>query len=230
VHQAVCGGLHTVVLTKDGETYSWGSTEGGQLGLPPAFVADMTQGEGVPITTPHKIPKLEGLHISQVACGEAHSIAMTKDGRLFGWGMSNYGQLGLGFSADSFEPGIGMEKSKVYEPTEITGLRGEGRILKILCGATFSLFQTEKGDLFGCGMNDLGQLGLDTFMDDIIQQNSLDNIKKGRHQQNSTDVTVPTKVICFQGIGLHNIACGENHAMAVSGDDRNMLWAWGMYR
>ena len=31
---AVCGGLHTVAVNKDGETYSWGSTEGGQLGLP----------------------------------------------------------------------------------------------------------------------------------------------------------------------------------------------------
>lgn len=33
-----------------------------------------------------------------------------------------------------------MERSKVYEPTEITGLRGEGKIVKLVCGATFSLF------------------------------------------------------------------------------------------
>lgn len=49
-----------------------------------------------------------------------------------------------------------MEKSKVYEPSEITGLKGEGRIMKVICGSTFTLFQTEKGDLYGCGMNDLG--------------------------------------------------------------------------
>jgi hypothetical protein len=41
---------------------------------------------------------------------------MDKDGLIFGWGMSNYGQLGLGFSSDSFEPGVGMQKTKVYEP------------------------------------------------------------------------------------------------------------------
>jgi alpha-tubulin suppressor-like RCC1 family protein len=34
IAHAVCGGLHTLVVTKEGETYSWGSTEGGQLGLP----------------------------------------------------------------------------------------------------------------------------------------------------------------------------------------------------
>jgi alpha-tubulin suppressor-like RCC1 family protein len=60
-----------------------------------------------------------------------------------------------------------MEKSKVHEPTEITGLKHE-RITKIICGATFTLFQSDKGDLFGCGMNDLGQLGLDTFMEELI--------------------------------------------------------------
>lgn len=60
-----------------------------------------------------------------MASGEAHTIVMTKDCELFGWGMSNYGQLGLGFSSDSFEPGIGMEKSKVHEPSEITHLKNE---------------------------------------------------------------------------------------------------------
>lgn len=106
--------------------------------------------------TPQKIKKLEGIPIAQVACGEAHTIVIARDGRLFGWGMSNYGQLGLGFSSDSFEPGVGMERSKVHEPQELTHLRGHPRISKIICGATFSLFQTDKGDLYGCGMNDLG--------------------------------------------------------------------------
>lgn len=81
---------------------------------------------------------------------------MSKEGKLYGWGMSNYGQLGLGFSSDSFEPGLGMEKSKVHEPVEIKNFQEEQRITKIYCGATFTLFQTDKGDLYGCGMNDLG--------------------------------------------------------------------------
>lgn len=29
IAQAVCGGLHTIVLSKEGDLYSWGSTEGG---------------------------------------------------------------------------------------------------------------------------------------------------------------------------------------------------------
>jgi alpha-tubulin suppressor-like RCC1 family protein len=55
------------------------------------MISKLCQEEGIPILTPQKISKLEGIHMIQVACGEAHSIAMSKDGRLFGWGMSNYG-------------------------------------------------------------------------------------------------------------------------------------------
>ena len=45
---------------------------------------------------------------------------MTNEDQVWGWGMSLYGQLGLGFSGDSFEPGEGMFRSRVIEPKEIT--------------------------------------------------------------------------------------------------------------
>lgn len=224
VVQAVCGGLHTVAITKDGDIYSWGSTEGGQLGLSLKMIDQLCPDRESPVMTPQLISSLQGTRIEQIACGEAHSLAMDSEGKIYGWGMSNYGQLGLGFSSDSFEPGIGMEKSKVYEPKQITHISNV-RIIKLYCGATFSLFLTDKGDLYGCGMNDLGQLGLETQSEEM----TLEKAKKGRHQQTS-DVTLPMKVICFEGSNLSFLACGENHALGVSGDDRNMLWAWGMYR
>jgi alpha-tubulin suppressor-like RCC1 family protein len=48
-----------------------------------------------------------------------------------------------------------MDKSKVPEPRKIEALNDE-QISKIYCGSTFSLFLNKKGELFGCGMNDLG--------------------------------------------------------------------------
>ena len=75
-------------------------------------------------------------------------------------------------------------------------------------------------------MNDLGQLGLDTFQQDM--QATLEKAKKTKLV--STDVTVPTRIICFQGISIYGVACGENHALAGSGDDKNMLWCWGMFK
>lgn len=47
-------------------------------------------------------------------------MCLTREHKVWGWGMSMYGQLGLGFSADSFEPGIGLAKSKVNVPADIT--------------------------------------------------------------------------------------------------------------
>lgn len=55
-----------------------------------------------------------------------------------------------------------MQKSKVPEPRLIESLIDEN-ISKIFCGATFSLFLTKSGELYGCGMNDVGQLGEDLF-------------------------------------------------------------------
>ncbi len=79
-----------------------------------------------------------------------------------------YGQLGLGFSADSFEPGIGLAKSKVLVPVEITPfLPPHVDIVQVFCGAAFTLMQTKDGELYGCGINDLGQLGLDTYIEDM---------------------------------------------------------------
>jgi len=88
--------------------------------------------------------------------------------------MSSQGQLGLGFSADSFEPGCGQRDSTVHEPRRIEYLKDE-QIAKIYCGATFSLFLTESGELYGCGMNDLGQLGEDIYSDLSV----LENARKG---------------------------------------------------
>ena len=48
-----------------------------------------------------------------------------------------------------------MSKSKVPEPRLIETLQDE-QIAKIFCGATFSLFLSYSGELFGCGMNDVG--------------------------------------------------------------------------
>jgi alpha-tubulin suppressor-like RCC1 family protein len=45
---------------------------------------------------PIKVVGLEGVHVARVACGWRHSAAVTDNGRVFAWGWSKYGQLGLG--------------------------------------------------------------------------------------------------------------------------------------
>lgn len=141
-----------------------------------------------------------------------------------------YGQLGVGFSADSFEPGLGLSKSKVLVPVDVTPfLPKQADIIQVYCGAAFTLMQSKDGELYGCGINDLGQLGLDTYIEDM-QLAMMDRTRSNHAQQMSSDVTVPSKVICFEKMNVQAVACGENHSLAVIGEEKNMLWAWGMYR
>lgn len=53
-------------------------------------------------------------------------------------------------------------------PVEITPfLPPRVNVVQIYCGAAFTLLQTKEGELYGCGINDLGQLGLDTYIEDM---------------------------------------------------------------
>jgi len=225
IQQVSCGGLHTIALTKESKVYCWGSTEGGQLGLPTGVIQKLCRNEDNAVKQPQQLVSLQDQVVTQVACGETHSLCLCKNGSIFGWGMSLYGQLGLGFSSDSFEPGLGMEKSKVMEPRKIESLKDE-QVAKIYCGSTFSLFLTKNGELYGCGMNDLGQLGEDIYNDLSV----LENARMGQMQ--TSDITIPTQVSSLLGIQISTVACGESHVLAIDGDgkDRNMLWAWGQYK
>lgn len=65
---------------------------------------------------------------------------------MYAWGWGENGQLGLGFSSDSFEPGTGGSKSIVFAPREIRALEGQ-HITNIYTGATFSFFLNSKGEV-----------------------------------------------------------------------------------
>lgn len=56
-------------------------------------VGDGTQVRAVPMF--QLIRGLEGHHMVAVACGWAHSIALSQSGQVWVWGSNSHGQLGL---------------------------------------------------------------------------------------------------------------------------------------
>lgn len=82
---ATCGQAHTTVVTVDGRIFVFGDNEMYQLG---SAVTAPFSGEAVPVDLPTKAA------IVGVSCGSYHSLAWTLDGRLYGWGCGNDGQLG----------------------------------------------------------------------------------------------------------------------------------------
>jgi alpha-tubulin suppressor-like RCC1 family protein len=75
------GSRHSALVTKSGEIFVCGSSLHGKLGI-----SDL----GVPNLS--KFSKISSLTatIKQIACGDYHTLALSKDGLVFAWGGSLY--------------------------------------------------------------------------------------------------------------------------------------------
>ena len=78
-----CGQYHTVVASNEGDVYSFGRNDSGQLGL---TITDNS------VSVPKEV---KGLKSQQIACGYYHSVAVS-NGQLYCWGKNDSGQLGVG--------------------------------------------------------------------------------------------------------------------------------------
>ena len=218
------GTVHNLALTYDGKIFSWGSSQGGQLGLSlqelesyPGFKNNFFIQSPIPI----QISKDSDVNIIKISCGEAHSLALSNDGKVYSWGFGSNGQLGLGFCEDSFEPGEGLKNSMRYKPEKIGSL-DEEKICEIKCGKTFSMFVNNRGELFACGVNDLYQLG--------IQDKPPKDHLFDKEEDTCYDFVLPTKVDYFLKMKVKNIVCGEGHCLAVINDilsNTETIWSWG---
>ncbi|KAJ1286199.1 hypothetical protein BS78_03G334600 [Paspalum vaginatum] len=95
--QDVAAGLwHTVCTSVDGDVYSFGGNQFGQLGT------GSDQAETVPKLV--DATSLENKNARSVSCGARHSAIITDEGEVFCWGWNKYGQLGLGDSMDRNVP------------------------------------------------------------------------------------------------------------------------------
>jgi len=66
------------------QVLSWGDGEDGKLG----------HGDTLTLDTPKLIDTLLAKRVFYIACGSAHSAAITSDGELYTWGQGQYGRLG----------------------------------------------------------------------------------------------------------------------------------------
>ncbi|XP_043798332.1 RCC1 and BTB domain-containing protein 1-like isoform X1 [Apis laboriosa] len=81
-----CGDSFSVVVTNNGEVYSWGRNDVGQLGI---------ENNNNDQFHPCRITSLAKIVIEKVVCGSIHTLALSDEGVLYVWGANNYGQLGL---------------------------------------------------------------------------------------------------------------------------------------
>ncbi|KAL0481409.1 ultraviolet-B receptor UVR8 [Acrasis kona] len=130
-----CGGYFTYLITTYGELYSCGQNTDGQLGLE----------SEINRSTLKKVP-IDFL-VKEVRCGLNHTIILTTYNEVYVAGYNSNGQLGLGHKTNQntfrkleFESGI--------------------TISEVFCGAVHTIFKTSNGEVYVCGGNKSGQLGM----------------------------------------------------------------------
>jgi alpha-tubulin suppressor-like RCC1 family protein len=217
IKEICCGAYHSTALDKDGHLYVWGRGEGGQLGIDPEQLKKQMAELKIDsseafIHTPQRLfGELANKKFKQVACGEAHTLVLSYNKEVFVWGWGSNGQLGRGYKHDDFDD-VGNKNCIQYLPV-LVDFPQDVVISHIAAGGLFSMFITEKKEVLACGMNDFGQLGIDN------------------PRRSHTDISTPTKLDCFEGFPINYLVCGENHTMAVSLENENMItWAWGRFR
>ncbi len=139
------GGNHVLALSHTGNVYSWGSGTQGQLGRP---VLDHYRLNAL---TPSSFGLPKG-RIEAIWCGTYHSFALDKAGRVFTWGLSNFGQTGI-------ERGEGEDNTIVKRPTVIRNLAGK-RIVGMQGGLHHSIACTEDEECLVWGRCDDSQIGI----------------------------------------------------------------------
>ncbi|XP_063606599.1 regulator of chromosome condensation-like [Penaeus indicus] len=132
------GGLHSVVLDKDGKVYTWGCNDEGGLGR-----VTKTEEENF---TCGVVEGIDG-KVSQITAGDCHTAALTEDGQVYAWGCFRDNSGPLGF----VDRGI-LQKTPRQLLENIP-------VVKISSGNNHLALLTHEGQVYTCGCGESGQLG-----------------------------------------------------------------------
>lgn len=171
----------------------FGRNPSGQLGLADLKLCDK----------PTLIPGLDNLNIIQAAVGRHHSLFLTDMGTVYACGENKCGQCG-----------VGNTSATVTTPTLIN--YSGPPIIRIGCGADFSVILDIKGNLYTFGLPEYGQLGHNTDAKYFVNANKL-----SFHFETS-----PKRVVLYieknkeghvtpiDNVQIVDFACGNNHTVS----------------
>lgn len=190
VKKVAAGRAHLIVLSEKEGAFTLGNNAYGQCGR---RIIENEKYSGS--RTVHRIPSLDGVAIEKVFCGQDHSIFITEKGDLYACGWGADGQTGLG----TYET--------VYKPTKLKGdIEGEN-IIKVSCASDCVLALNAKGEVFGWGNTEYGQLLLPT---------DLQQLNVPRH-------------INLAGVGkVLDIASGGSFCIVVNDAGDVFVWGYGI--
>ncbi|OMJ86785.1 hypothetical protein SteCoe_11640 [Stentor coeruleus] len=136
IKKIACGWNHCLALTSKGNVFQWGN----QL----KDILEVNE----PILFPRIVSELENYFITDIACGDYHSCALSsKDPNvLFTWGSNGYGQLGI--------PSFDLELIS-YSPARVD----VGDATQVICGGLFTMIRLKDNTVMAWGCNRQKQIG-----------------------------------------------------------------------
>jgi alpha-tubulin suppressor-like RCC1 family protein len=178
VKSVAAGNVHSLALARDGTVWAWGHNIWGQLGAgiidgpdfcpippePPHASDSVCSKRPVAVIGPGGAARLT--HVTAVAAGVNHSVALRADGTVWTWGQNGLGQLGIG---DTKGPEICAPYMPEYgpspcsaEPVPVVGPDGTGRldhVVAVAAGDDYSLAVRVDGTVWAWGSNAYAGLG-----------------------------------------------------------------------
>lgn len=144
VVQCSAGFAHCSIITADHRVFMFGKGKDGALGLGAKHRANQL--------TPQELCALSKAEITNISCsvGEhhGHTLAASKDGRVFAWGDGYKGKLGLGLQESQFLP--------VQIPAEYFN---QETIVGVSAGGIHSAALSLEGHVYTWGCGSDGRLG-----------------------------------------------------------------------
>ncbi|WAQ96431.1 HERC4-like protein [Mya arenaria] len=213
--------------------FCWGGNQNGQLGI-----GNLEEDK---VTEPKVIKDaLTDVSVSQIACGDKHTLFVLSNGDIYSCGNNDYGKLG--------------HTKRTSRPEKIDALESQ-TVVQARAGMSHSLCLTTAGEVFSWGDNSYGQLGRSAPDNELYRTpklikfpHTVVQISCGRNHNllltddghlfswgnndcgqlglgNTSNQSQPTQINSLPGVPIGQLACGGSHSFVLT--KSGTVFSWG---